>query len=138
MIGRLPLLLIGLIAVGVDSAVFQLFHMNANSLGLAHIAGFFAALAVGLALLAVLDQRLRALPFKQWGMLGVLALLTLFLRGGLLGSLTQIVGADEATALQGGRAINALLAVADGDTAAAVMTALFSMLLMYAGYRWLA
>jgi dolichol-phosphate mannosyltransferase len=116
--GRWSLPLIGLIAAGVDSAVFRLFHANANSLGLAHIAGFFAALAVGLALLAVLDQRLRALPFKQWGMLGVLALLTLFLRGGLLGSLTQIVGV--------------------GDTAAAVMTALFSMLPMYAGYRWLA
>jgi hypothetical protein len=29
----------------------------------------------------------------------------------------QKVGADEATALQGGRAINALLAVADGNTA---------------------
>ena len=115
--GRWSLLLIGLTAVGVDSVVFQLFHTNANSLGLAHFAGFFAALVVALALLAVFDSRLRALPFKQWGMLGVLALLILFLRGGLLGSLTQIVGA--------------------GDTAAAVITALFSALVMYAGYRWL-
>ena len=121
--GRLPLLLIGLAAVAVDSAVFRLFHTNVNSLGLAHFAGFFAALAVALALLAVCDQRLRALPFKQWGMLGVLALLILFLRGGLLGSLTQIVG--------------------DGNTAATVataaaVTALFSALAMYVGYRWLA
>lgn len=116
--GRWPLLLIGLAAVGVDTAVFRLFHTNANSLGLAHFAGFFAALAVALALLAVCDQRLRALPFKQWGMLGVLALLILFLRGGMLGSLTQILGA--------------------GDTAAAVITALFSALAMYVGYRWLA
>lgn len=117
-IGRLSLLVIGLVAVGVDSAVFRLFDADATTLGLAHIAGFFVALAVGLALLAVFDQRLRALPCKQWGMLGVLALLVLFLRGGLLGSLTQIVGA--------------------GDTAAEVVTALFSTLMMYAGYGWLA
>ena len=93
--GRLSLLLIGLAAVGVDSVVFRLFHTNANSLGLAHFAGFFAALAAALALLATFDSRLRALSFKQWGMLGVLALLILFLRGGLLGSLTQIVGASD-------------------------------------------
>jgi dolichol-phosphate mannosyltransferase len=95
-----------------------LFDADATTLGLAHIAGFFAALAVGLVSLAALDQRLRALPCKQWGMLGVLALLTLFLRGGLLGSLVQIVGV--------------------GDTAAEVVTALFSTLMMYAGYCWLA
>jgi 4-amino-4-deoxy-L-arabinose transferase and related glycosyltransferases of PMT family len=115
--GRWPLLLIGLAAVAADGAAFRLFHADANSLGLAHFAGFFAALAAALALLAAFDPRLRALSFRQWGMLGVLALLILFLRGGLLGSLTQMVGA--------------------GDRAAAV-TALFSALAMYAGYRWLA
>ena len=123
--GRWPLLLIGLAAVGVDSAVFRLFHANANSLALAHIAGFFVALVVALALLAAFDSRLRALSFKQWGMLGVLALLILFLRGGLLSSLTQIVGAGDTAATA------AMVA-----TAAAV-TALFSALAMYAGYRWL-
>lgn len=115
--GRWPLLFIGLVAAVADGAVFRLCHTGANALALAHIAGFFAALAVGLTLLAAFDQRLRALSCRQWGLLGVLALLTLFLRGGLLGTLTQIVGA--------------------GDTVAMAISALFSLLTMYVGYRWL-
>jgi len=131
--GRWPSLLIGLAAVAVDAAVFGLFHADANALGLAHGAGFFAALLVAFSLLAAFEPSWRTLSFKQWGRLGLLALLILFLRGGLLGSLMQMVGAGDTMATAATAATMATMA-----TAAALMTALFSALAMYAGYRWLA
>lgn len=114
--GRLPLLAIGLLAAGLDSAVFHYFHAGADTLGMAQIAGFFAVLAVGFPLLVLTGQEMRTRCFAHLPAIAAIALLVLFLRGGLLGSLVQILGVPV--------------------TAAHPVTAFLSVLALYAGYLW--
>jgi dolichol-phosphate mannosyltransferase len=114
--GRLPLLAIGVLAISLDSAVFNDFHVSATTLGLAQIVGFFSALALSLPLLALIDKGMRIRRPAHLSTIAVIALLVLFLRGGLLASLVQILGVPV--------------------TVAHLVTALFSVLALYAGYLW--
>ena len=45
--GKFRLLATGLVAIGLDSAVFRSLNVDADSLALAQIAGFFAATTAG-------------------------------------------------------------------------------------------
>ncbi|HSN21469.1 MAG TPA: glycosyltransferase family 39 protein, partial [Usitatibacter sp.] len=96
--GRASLAAIGLAALAADVAVFRALYRGPDALGNAHAAGYFAALAVALALLAIADPRLRALDARRIATLAVGALLLLFLRGGLVGSLVDVFGLGGGTA----------------------------------------
>ena len=80
-----------LAAVLVDALVFRAMHPSLETLGAAHMAGYFAGLATLAALLAILDRRVRALPLPRLAALAIVALLVLFLRGGLLASCVQVL-----------------------------------------------
>ena len=53
--GRFQLLALGLVAIGLDSAVFRSLNVRADALATAHIAGFFAA-AAGCLLLGLFNR----------------------------------------------------------------------------------
>jgi dolichol-phosphate mannosyltransferase len=116
--GRLRLLAAGVLTVGLDSAVFRSLNVGADSLALAHIAGFFAATVAACLLLGLIGGRMHALRPGLLPAIAVLALLVLFLRGGLLVSLVQLFAAPAALAH--------------------LLVAIFSALAFYAGYLWLA
>ena len=116
--GGLPLLATGLLAIGLDIAVFRSLNVGADSLATAHIAGFFAAAAAGCLLLSLIDRGARTLAPARLLNIAVIALLVLFLRGGLLASLVQILAVPV--------------------TVAHLITAVFSLAAFYAGYLWFA
>ncbi|PIX74528.1 MAG: hypothetical protein COZ38_10100, partial [Rhodocyclales bacterium CG_4_10_14_3_um_filter_68_10] len=82
---RAPMLAAVLVTAGVDIAVFRVLYGRPESLAFAHGTGFLAAAATGSLLLAAARSgiafRLRDLPSVL-----VIALLVLFLRGGVLAS----------------------------------------------------
>ncbi|HCX34675.1 MAG TPA: hypothetical protein DHV08_14750 [Rhodocyclaceae bacterium] len=86
---RAPMLAAVLVTAGVDIAVFRVLYGRPESLAFAHGTGFLAAAATGSLLLAAARSgiafRLRDLPSVL-----VIALLVLFLRGGVLASLAQL------------------------------------------------
>ncbi len=114
--GRFQLLAIGLVAIGLDSAVFRTLNVRADALATAHIAGFFAATAAGCLLLGLINRGMRTVIAARLPAIAVIALLVLFLRGGLLASLAQILAFPA--------------------TIAHLIAAIFSLLACYAGYLW--
>ena len=88
--GGLRLLAAGLIAIGIDWAVFRRLHVGADSLAMAQIAGFFAATAAGGLLLGLTGGGLRSLEVARLPAVAAIALLVVFLRGGLLASLVDV------------------------------------------------
>jgi dolichol-phosphate mannosyltransferase len=116
--GRFQWLAAGLLAIGLDSAVFHYLNAGADALATAHIAGFFAGTAAGGLLLGVTDRGVRTLSPARWLAIAVIALLALFLRGGLLASLVQILAVPA--------------------TIAHFIAAIFSLLAFYGGYLWFA
>ena len=115
---RIPLLAAGLLAIGLDSAMFHYLNVGADSLATAHIAGFFTATAAGCLLLGAFHREMFTLRPAGWWTIAVIALLVLFLRGGLLASLVQILGVPAAIAH--------------------LIAAIFSLLVFYGGYVWFA
>jgi len=116
--GRFHLLAAGLLAIGLDSAVFRYLNAGADALAMAHIAGFFAGTAAGCLLLGLTSKAVRTLSPARGLVIAVIALLALFLRGGLLASLVQILAVPA--------------------TIAHLITAIFSLLAFYGGYLWFA
>jgi len=114
--GRLQLLAAGLLAIGLDSAVFHHLNAGADALAPAHIAGFFAGTAAGCLLLGLTNRGVRTLSPARWLAIAVIALLALFLRGGLLASLVQILAVPA--------------------TIAQFIAAIFSVPAFYFGYLW--
>ena len=114
--GRFRLLAIGLLAIGLDSAVFRSLNVRADSLATAHIAGFFAAAAAGCLLLGLFNRGMRTLIPARLPAIVAFALLVLFLRGGLLASLVQFLAVPA--------------------TIAHLIGAIFSMLAFVAAYLW--
>ncbi len=105
-------------AIALDSAVFRYLNVHADSLATAQIAGFFAATAAGCLLLGLFNREMRTLRPARLPAIAVIALLALFLRGGLLASLVQILAVPA--------------------TIAHLIAALFSLLVFYGGYLWFA
>jgi len=112
------LLATGVLAIGLDVVVFRALYARADSLAAAHIAGFFAATAAGCLLLALFDRGMRALTPARCLTIAAIALLVLFLRGGLLASLVQIIAVPAAIAH--------------------FIAAIFSLTAFYGGYLWFA
>jgi dolichol-phosphate mannosyltransferase len=114
--GRFQLLATGVVAIGLDSAVFRYLNVGADALATAQMAGFLAATAVGCLLLGLINREARTLTPARLVAIAVIALLALFLRGGLLASLVQIPAVPA--------------------TIAHLVTAIFSLLAFYGGYLW--
>ena len=102
--------------IGLDSAVFRYLNVGADALATAQMAGFLAATAVGCLLLGLINGEARTLTPARLVAIAVIALLALFLRGGLLASLVQIPAVPA--------------------TIAHLVTAIFSLLAFYGGYLW--
>jgi len=94
----LRLLAAGVLAVAVDWAVFRHLDVGADALARAQIGGFFAATAAGALLLSLIGGGMRGMRPARLPALAAVALLVLFLRGGLLASLIQILAAPSAIA----------------------------------------
>ena len=96
----------GLLTIGIDIAMFHFLYRQADSLAFAHIVSFLSASAIGY--LSILLWPLRGAAdktrpdhFKSGHLLTfvVIALLVVFLRGGLLASLVQIVALPAGAAI---------------------------------------
>ena len=108
----------GLAALVVDWAVFRRLDTGADALAKAHVAGFFAGLAAAAALLALTGREWRSLAPSRAGAIATAVLLALFLRGGLLASLVDVLAVPVAAA----------------HLAAAALT----LAALYAAWRWFA
>ena len=117
---RAPMLALGLLVISVDIVLFSFLNQSANSLALAHIVSFLSTSLI--ALLATLSWPNFFLSACSAGKntaksifnFSLLVLLLLFLRGGLLASLIQILAIPTLTAI--------------------CMVAAFSALSLYASY----
>lgn len=94
----------GLLTMGIDIAMFHFLFRQADALAFAHITSFLSASAIGylsILLWPLHGKAEKTRPDQSGHMLtfAVIALLVVFLRGGLLASLMQIVAIPAATAI---------------------------------------
>lgn len=106
----------GLVALAVDWAVFRRLGIGPDALAKAHIAGYFAGIAAGALVLAFTGREWRSLTLARLAAIATIVLLALFLRGGVLASLVQVVAAPAAVAH--------------------LVAAAFTLAALYAAWRW--
>lgn len=98
--GRAQLIAIGVLTFTLDTAIFRFLSAQADSLAYAHMTSFMVAALFGclLALVGPLNPMAKTPRLPRFLAWFVIALLILFLRGGLLASLVQVASVPIVTA----------------------------------------
>jgi len=113
---RIRLLAVGLLTAGVDIAIFLYLYRQADSLAVAHIVSFLSASVIGYLAISfwplhgVADKtRLNHFKSSHLPAFVVITLLLLFLRGGFLASLLEVMAVPGAIAIVIGALLSSVL-----------------------------